>query len=308
MKWIEVQVMTTQEAEEAVTNIMHELGAGGVVIKNPNDVKLLAQNDSWDYLDPSLFEENEAVKVFAYFPMASDTTDKINLLKERVVELKSFGIDIGNFEFKVSEVNEADWENNWKQYYKPLKVGEKIVIKPSWEEYNPEEGELIVELDPGMAFGTGTHETTKMCLEFLEKIIKQGDVVFDIGCGSGILSIASGKLGAKEVYAADIDDVSVEIARQNVELNNLQNVKVFKSNLLKEFVGKADVIVANIIADVIIKLSGEVPHYLQDKGLFLASGIIKSRKEEVVEKIQNFFEILKIKEEGEWCAILARKK
>ncbi|ADH60673.1 ribosomal protein L11 methyltransferase [Thermoanaerobacter mathranii subsp. mathranii str. A3] len=308
MKWIEVQVTTIQEAEEAVTNIMHELGAGGVVIKNPNDVKLLAQSDNWDYIEPSLFEEEGNIKVFAYFPIASDTIDKINILKDRIVELKSFGIDIGNFDLKVSEVDEEDWANNWKQYYKPLKIGKKIVIKPSWEEYVSQGEEIIIELDPGMAFGTGTHETTKMCLELLEEIVMPESIVFDIGCGSGILSIASGKLGAKEVYAADIDEVSVEVARQNVELNNLQNVKVFKSDLLNEFDGKADIIVANIIADVIIKLSTEVPKYLKEEGLFLASGIIKSRKKEVMEKIQPFFEILQIKEEGEWCTILSRKK
>jgi ribosomal protein L11 methyltransferase len=308
MKWIEVQVTTTQEAEEAVTNIMHELGAGGVVIKNPNDVKLLAQSDNWDYIEPSLFEEEGNIKVFAHFPIASDTIDKINILKDRIVELKSFGIDIGNFDVKVSEVDEADWENNWKQYYKPLKIGKKIVIKPSWEEYVSQGEEIIIELDPGMAFGTGTHETTKMCLEFLEDIVMPESIVFDVGCGSGILSIASSKLGAKEVYAADIDEVSVEVARQNVELNNLQNVKVFKSDLLNEFDGKADIIVANIIADVIIKLSTEVPKYLKEEGLFLASGIIKSRKKEVLQKVEEFFEVLQIREEGEWCAILSRKK
>ncbi|MBE3591677.1 MAG: 50S ribosomal protein L11 methyltransferase [Thermoanaerobacter sp.] len=308
MKWIEVQVTTSQEAEEAVSNIMHELGAGGVVIKNPNDVKLLAQSDNWDYFDPSLFEEGGNIKVFAYFPIVSDTIDKINILKDRILELKSFGIDIGNFDLKVSEVDESDWATNWKQYYKPLKIGKKIVIKPSWEEYVFKGEEIIIELDPGMAFGTGTHETTKMCLEFLEEIVVPERIVFDVGCGSGILSIASSKLGAKEVYAADIDEVSVEVARQNVELNNLQNVKVFKSDLLGEFRGKADIIVANIIADVIIRLSAEAPKYLKEEGLFLASGIIKSRKEEVLQKVEEFFEVLQIREEGEWCAILSRKK
>ncbi|HHW56228.1 MAG TPA: 50S ribosomal protein L11 methyltransferase [Clostridia bacterium] len=308
MKWIEVQVTTSQEAEEAVTNIMYELGAGGVVIKNPNDVKMLAQSDNWDYFDPSLFEEEDNIRVFAYFPIVSDTTDKINILKDRIVELKSFGIDIGDFELKVSEVDEADWETNWKQYYKPLKIGKKIVIKPSWEEYISQGEETIIELDPGMAFGTGTHETTKMCLEFLEEIVNPESIVFDVGCGSGILSIASAKLGAKEVYAADVDEVSVEVAVQNAKLNNLHNVKVFKSDLLEKFEGKADIIVANIIADAIIKLSSKVPDYLKEKGLFLVSGIIKSRCEEILQEIEKFFEVLKIRKEGEWCAILSRKK
>ncbi|MDI3519571.1 MAG: ribosomal protein methyltransferase [Caldanaerobacter sp.] len=308
MKWLEIQVTTSQEAEEAVTGILYDLGAGGVVIKNPNDVKELAQTSEWDYFDPSLLEEGEEVKISAYFPITADITDKVTFLKERILELKSFGINVGNVKVEVSEVDEEDWADSWKQYYKPLKVGKRIVIRPLWEEYSPKGEEIVIDLDPGMAFGTGTHETTKMCLEFLEDIIKSGAVVFDVGCGSGILSIAASKLGASRVYGADVDEMAVKIARENVKLNGLENVEIFQSDLLKNFRGEADVIVANIIADAIIRLIPDVLPHLKEEGLFLASGIIKDRFEEVKERAEEFFEIIDMKEEKEWLSILMKEK
>ncbi|AAM24213.1 ribosomal protein L11 methyltransferase [Caldanaerobacter subterraneus subsp. tengcongensis MB4] len=308
MKWLEIQVTTSQEAEEAVTGILYDLGAGGVVIKNPNDVKELAQTSEWDYFDPSLLEEGEEVKISAYFLITTDITDKVNFLKERIWELKSFGINVGNVKVEVSEVDEEDWADSWKKYYKPLKVGKRIVVRPLWEEYSPKEGEIVIDLDPGMAFGTGTHETTKMCLQFLEDIVKPGAIVFDVGCGSGILSIAASKLGASYVYGADVDEMAVKIARENVKLNGLENVEIFQSDLLKNFRGKADVIVANIIADAIIRLIPDVLPHLKEEGLFLASGIIKDRFEEVKERAEEFFEIIDMKEEKEWLSILMKKK
>ncbi|MBE3579774.1 MAG: 50S ribosomal protein L11 methyltransferase [Caldanaerobacter subterraneus] len=308
MKWLEIQVTTSQEAEEAVTGILYDLGAGGVVIKNPNDVKELAQTSEWDYFDPSLLEEGEEVKISAYFLITTDIIDKVNFLKERIWELKSFGINVGNVKVEVSEVDEEDWADSWKKYYKPLKVGKRIVVRPLWEEYSPKEGEIVIDLDPGMAFGTGTHETTKMCLEFLEDIIKPGTVVFDVGCGSGILSIAASKLGASRVCGADVDEMAVKIARENVKLNGLENVEIFQSDLLKNFRGKADVIVANIIADAIIRLIPDVLPHIKEGGLFLASGIVKDRFEEVKERAEEFFEIIDMKEEKEWLSILMKEK
>jgi ribosomal protein L11 methyltransferase len=308
MKWMEIQVITSQEAEEAVTAILYDLGANGVVIKNPNDIKELTQTGEWDYFEPYLLEESDEVKISAYFPITDDITDKINFLKERVYELKSFGINIGDVKVEISEIDEKNWEDSWKKYYKPLKVGKRIVVRPIWEEYHPKEGEIVIDLDPGMAFGTGTHETTKMCLEFLEDIVKPGVVVFDVGCGSGILSIAAAKLGASRVYGADVDEMAVKIAKENVKLNELENVEIFQSDLLKNFRGKADIIVANIIADAIIKLIPDVSFHLEKEGLFLASGIIKDRFEEVKKIATEFFEIIEVKEEKEWLSILMKEK
>ncbi|MBP2072711.1 50S ribosomal protein L11 methyltransferase [Thermoanaerobacterium butyriciformans] len=307
MKWLEVKVTTSVEAEEAITNIMHEVGAGGVVIEDPNDLKML--NDSeWDYVDPDMIVNSDKVVISAYFPLMPNTIDKVSIIKDRIMGLKEYNLDIGDFTFETSEVDDDDWANSWKKYYKPFKIGKRVVIKPSWEDYKPEENEIVVELDPGMAFGTGSHETTKMCIEFLEDNVKPNNVVFDVGCGTGILSIVSSKLGAKKVYAVDLDDVAIKVATLNVKLNNLNNVEVLKSDLLHELTGKADLIVANIIADIIIKATYDIYEKLNENGIFISSGIIKDRKDDVLDAISNYFDIIDIKEDGEWIAILSKKK
>ncbi|MBE0069530.1 50S ribosomal protein L11 methyltransferase [Thermoanaerobacterium thermosaccharolyticum] len=308
MKWLEVKVTTSVEAEEAITNIMHEIGAGGVVIEDPNDLKMLNDDSEWDYVDPDMIVNSDKVVISAYFPLMPNTVDKVSIIKDRIMGLKEYNLDIGDFTFETSEVDDDDWANSWKKYYKPFKIGKRVVIKPSWEDYKPEENEIVVELDPGMAFGTGSHETTKMCIEFLEDNVKPNNVVFDVGCGTGILSIVSSKLGAKKVYAVDLDDVAIKVASLNVKLNNLNNVEVLKSDLLHELTGKADLIVANIIADIIIKATYDIHEKLNENGIFISSGIIKDRKDDVLDAISKYFDIIDIKEDGEWIAILSRKK
>lgn len=308
MKWLEVKVTTSVEAEEAITNIMHEVGAGGVVIEDPNDLKMLNDDSEWDYVDPDMIVNSDKVVISAYFPLMPNTIDKVSIIKDRIMGLKEYNLDIGDFTFETSEVDDDDWANSWKKYYKPFKIGKRVVIKPSWEDYKPEENEIVVELDPGMAFGTGSHETTKMCIEFLEDNVKPNNVVFDVGCGTGILSIVSSKLGAKKVYAVDLDDVAIKVATLNVKLNNLNNVEVLKSDLLHELTGKADLIVANIIADIIIKATYDIYEKLNENGIFISSGIIKDRKDDVLDAISNYFDIIDIKEDGEWIAILSKKK
>ncbi len=308
MKWLEVKVTTSVEAEEAITNIMHEIGAGGVVIEDPNDLKMLNDDSEWDYVDPDMIVNSDKVVISAYFPLMPNTVDKVSIIKDRIMGLKEYNLDIGDFTFETSEVDDNDWANSWKKYYKPFKIGKRVVIKPSWEDYTPLENDIVVELDPGMAFGTGSHETTKMCIEFLEDNVKPNDVVFDVGCGTGILSIVSSKLGAKKVYAVDLDDVAIKVASLNVKLNNLNNVEVLKSDLLHELTGKADLIVANIIADIIIKATYDIHEKLNENGIFISSGIIKDRKDDVLDAISKYFDIIDIKEDGEWIAILSRKK
>lgn len=308
MKWLEVKVTTSVEAEEAITNIMHEVGAGGVVIEDPNDLKMLNDDSEWDYVDPDMIVNTDKVVISAYFPLMPNTIDKVSIIKDRIMGLKEYNLDIGDFTFETSEVDDDDWANSWKKYYKPFKIGKRVVIKPTWEDYKPEENEIVVELDPGMAFGTGSHETTKMCIEFLEDNVKPNDVVFDVGCGTGILSIVSSKLGAKKVYAVDLDDVAIKVATLNVKLNDLNNVEVLKSDLLHELTGKADLIVANIIADIIIKATYDIYEKLDENGIFISSGIIKDRKDDVLDAISKYFDIIDIKEDGEWIAILSKKK
>ncbi|MDI3310595.1 MAG: 50S ribosomal protein L11 methyltransferase [Thermoanaerobacterium sp.] len=308
MKWLEVKVTTSVEAEEAITNIMHEVGAGGVVIEDPNDLKMLNDSNEWDYVDPDMIVNSDKVVISAYFPLTPNTIDKLSIIKDRIIGLKEYNLDIGNFTFETTEVDDEDWANSWKKYYKTFKIGKRVVIKPSWEDYKPEENEIVVELDPGMAFGTGSHETTKMCIEFLEDNVKSGDTVFDVGCGTGILSIVSSKLGAKKVFAVDVDEVALKVASTNVKLNKLDNIEVLKSDLLKELNGEADLIVANIIADIIIKATFDIHEKLKENGLFISSGIIKDRKDDVLNAISEYFDIIEIKEDGEWVAILSRKK
>jgi ribosomal protein L11 methyltransferase len=212
--------------------------------------------------------------------------------------------------YSIKDVFEEDWANAWKQYYKPIKIGNKIVIKPTWEDYKAEPGDLVIEMDPGMAFGTGTHETTMMCIKFLEKYVKPDSVVFDVGSGSGILGISAAKLGAKHVECVDIDKVACKVAKENAEHNNVVGKLEVKCGSLLEVISeKADVIVANIIADIIIGFTPDVWKALNPKGIFISSGIIRDRRDEVLDKISSSgFEVIEVMEMGEWCAIAAGRK
>lgn len=310
MKWIEVQVKTTTEAEEAVANILYEAGVGGLAIEDPNDVLAFTQNeDSWDYIDPSLLNHVfEGIIIKAYFPESADLLDKIELIKQNIEKIPQYNLDKGLGEVTVSEVDEKDWAETWKKYYKPKKVGEKIVIVPTWEEYERKGEDIIVELDPGMAFGTGTHETTTMCIRQLEKYIKPEHTVFDIGCGSGILSIVSAKLGAKKVIAVDIDEVPIRVSKENIELNSVSDiVDVRRGNLLDVVDEKADLVVSNIIAEVIVELSKDIVNYLNPNGIFIASGIITEKKDMVKDALEKEgFNILQIDVINDWACIISK--
>lgn len=313
-RWVEITVNTSHEAVEAVTAIFSECGIRSVSIEDPADIiNRDVTPDDWDYIEESLLpKDNGEVKVKGYV-MCNEgmCSEKINTLVRKIQDLidklGNYGIDKGKGSVSRRLVREEDWANLWKKYYKPFKIGEHIVIKPSWESYEPEDGDIIIELDPGMAFGTGSHETTRMCIEFLQEYIKHGFTVYDIGCGSGILSIASSKLGAKKVVGIDIDEVALKSSVENVKRSKAANVEIKRGNLLDLVYSKANIIVANIIADVIINLNREVPKFLESGGIFICSGIINERLEDVKNSLDdNGFEIMKIKKMGEWAAIAAR--
>lgn len=200
--------------------------------------------------------------------------------------------------------------DNWKKYFKPFKIGNNIIIKPSWEEYEEQTEDIIIDIDPGMAFGTGTHETTSLCIEALEEHVKKGDTVFDIGCGSGILSIVGAKLGATNLVAIDLDPACVRISKENIENNDLSDkVDVRHGDLLEVLEGKADVIVANIIAEAILSISSTVKDYLKDGGIFISSGIILDKRDSVLKSLKdNGFKIEEIKTQGEWVCIISSKE
>ena len=290
MNWIEVTIKTTTEAVEAITNILDNERTGGVIIEDPKDFLFQKKNElDWDYVEEEVFNKSgqEGVLIKTYISEERNVMEVIGNIKQKVLGLKEFGIDIGEGSVSLGQVKEEDWANEWKKYYKPTKVGQKIVVKPTWEEYEEQEGDLIIELDPGMAFGTGTHETTSMCIRELEKYVDETKRVFDIGCGSGILAIAAAKLGAKEVVAGDLDEVAVKVSKENCEENNVSDKVIVKHGSLFEVVeGKADVIVANIIADIIKILAKDVSKFLTEDGVFISSGIILAKIDEVVEALE----------------------
>lgn len=314
MKWIEVQVKTTSEAVEVVSNILYEVGAGGLAIEDPNDIEALANSKSeeaWDFIDSSLFQNRfEGVIVKAYFPESENLVEKIEIIKQNIDLISTYDLDKGLGEVTLSEVYEKDWEHAWKKYYKPTKVGEKIVVKPSWEDYEKKDGEIILELDPGMAFGTGTHETTAMCIKSLEKYVKEDDIVLDIGCGSGILSIAAAKLNAKKAIGVDLDELAVKVSNQNKNINNVEDiVDIRHGNLLDVVPEKADVVVANIIAEVVVILAEDVSKCLKKDAVFISSGIILEKIEKVKEGLlENGLEVVDVVTMGEWACIVSKLK
>ena len=313
MKWTEVLIKVDPQAVEAVTDILYGLGAQGVAIDEPVDVQKLREDELyWDYIDEKLLEnDTEETKIMAYFSEEeTNLPEKIAVIKEKIRNLTEFGLSIGSGTVELSNVNQEDWESAWKQYFKPVHVTDRIVVKPEWEEYSPQEGEIVIEIDPGMAFGTGTHETTSMCINQIEKNLKAGDRVIDIGSGSGILSMASVLLGAEKATGVDLDPVAVRVALENVELNNLQDkIEILHGNLTDVIREKADIVVANIMADIILILLEDVRAFIKDDGLFISSGIIQEKRAAVEARLlEKNFRIVEVETKGEWCAITAQKK
>ena len=313
MKWTEVLIKVAPQAVEAVTDILYGLGAQGVAIDEPVDVQKLREDELyWDYIDEKLLEnDTEETKIMAYFSEEeTNLPEKIAVIKEKIRNLTEFGLSIGSGTVELSNVNQEDWESAWKQYFKPVHVTDRIVVKPEWEEYSPQEGEIVIEIDPGMAFGTGTHETTSMCINQIEKNLKEGDRVIDIGSGSGILSMAAVLLGAEKATGVDLDPVAVRVALENVELNNLQDkIDILHGNLTDVIREKADIVVANIMADIILMLLEDVREFIKDDGLFISSGIIQEKRAAVEARLlEKNFSIVEVETKGEWCAITAQKK
>ncbi len=282
MQWTEVNVQVTHEAVEVVADILTAAGTSGVAIEDPQLINNLRNSGTWELCDIPEQENTEIVTVSAYYADDEKLQDR---LKQIESELAAVEERIGSFRFgniRFRSLSEKDWANEWKQYFHVTHVGESLVIKPSWEEYTPKEGEHVIKIDPGMAFGTGTHHTTNMCMARLEKVLPANAEVFDVGTGSGILAIAAALLGAKSVKAVDIDAVAVRVARENIADNGLEDkIEVNEGDLLRGTEGQADVIIANIIADIIIMLLKDIPGKLKDDGIFLASGIISDRRADV---------------------------
>jgi ribosomal protein L11 methyltransferase len=311
MKWSEISILTTNEAIEPISNILHESGASGVVIEDPFDL-IKEREDMFGeiyQLNPEDYP-SEGVLVKAYLPVNSFLGETVEEIKQGITNLVTYDIDIGENKVEISEVNEEEWATAWKKYYHPVKISDKFTIVPTWEDYTPvHSDELIIELDPGMAFGTGTHPTTVMCIQALERIVKPDDSVMDVGTGSGVLSIAAALLSAAEVKAYDLDEVAVRSARLNVKLNKVQNrVTVDENNLLNGITGQADVIVANILAEIILRFTEDAFELVKSGGYFITSGIIQPKKQQVKDSLEAAgFLIEEVMVMEDWVAIIAKK-
>ena len=252
------------------------------------------------------------VRVTGYYEVDEKLRDRIMHIESELSRIKAMdlGMDLGKLETRTHSVAEEDWTESWKKAFKPFRLGQHMVIKPSWETIENEPGDHIIEIDPGMAFGTGTHETTGMCVQLVEKYVKPGDRVIDIGTGTGILAIAAAHMGAKHVLATDLDAVAVRVAAENVKINGFGGViDVRCGDLLDVVQESGDVVIANIISDVIVMLARPVRERIADGGVFICSGISVERREDVLDALRAAdYELLDDLTEGEWCAMAARKR
>ena len=312
MDWTEISIKTSQEGADIAAQAFYEVGIPGLVIEDPDELSQLSKEEFFlDYIDESMVGTSDGTVVIkAYLSSDSSLGEKLSLIKDKINWLKNrdLGVDLGSLDIELTSVREEDWSNTWKKYYKPIKVSDRIVIKPSWETYNKKKGQVILTLDPGMAFGTGTHETTMLCMQAIDQYIRPDHSLIDIGCGTGVLSIGALLLGAKAATAIDLDGNAVEIARKNAQINKvLDRMTLVHGNLLDEIEGSYDIVVANIIADVIIELSQYVTNYIKAGGLFISSGIIHERLDEVIEQIESVGLIIeKVAKMGEWAMVVSR--
>ena len=311
MKYIELTVHTSSEASEIVSDVMWEYTSYGVTVCDHNDILALQRDSSvfWDYMDDSVAEPNEDVLVKCYFAPAE--ADKISAVMEEIRNRRALAegaIDFGTLEDTKREIDGDDWINVWKKHFRPIHIG-RIVVVPEWISYSKEGKEEVVSLDSSMAFGTGEHETTRMCVELLQDYLKEGDVVLDVGCGSGILGISAAKLGAKKCYLSDLDPIAVKSAKHNAFKSGVsEKVIVSEANLLDGSQLKADLILANITAEVLALLAPAVPDTLKEGGVLILSGIIASRLDFVKQTYAALgLQPLNERREGEWHALVYRK-
>ena len=310
MKWCEISIQTSHEAVELIAEIFRDLGASGVVIEDPELVNDYITSGKWDYTDIPIAKETEVVVEKAYLPVNGELEGRIQTLQQEIKALASRGVNTAPAVLTTAELQDEDWSDTWKQYFHTEKPGERVVIKPTWEEYAPQGDEVVIELDPGAAFGTGTHATTSMCIRQLEKLVKPGMTVFDVGTGSGILSIISAKLGAKNIQAVDYDDSVLKIVEENLEQNNVQDIiSVAQSDLMQNVHGKAELVIANIIADIIIRLFDQLGEHLEQGGTLLTSGIIEDRIEDVLAAAEaHGYGVVERLENKGWACITFKRK
>lgn len=327
MKYIEIKITTNHAGTEAVAAALLDLGITDIAVDDPADVEEIMEKKEgyeWDYIEDDVITGLDRAPVVSVFmednpesrDLARSVETKIKELRDDVKKgVYGDGVTFGELSAEVNFEDDGQWKDRWKEYFKPSAVSESIVIKPTWEEYNNPGDKIVIEIDPGMAFGTGTHPTTSMCIRAIEKYAKafknegKEDLkVLDVGCGSGILSIAAAKLGAKDVLGIDIDETAVEVAKENIALNGVSDIaSAGAGDLTKGVDYRADIVVANLMADLVMMLSKDAAKHMTCGGYFISSGILVEKEETVKEKLEEEgFNIIETAEEDEWCCIVAQ--
>jgi len=307
MKWLELKIncqyRDKELASDLVSDIFYDLGATGVVIEDPELITDMNNADRTKRTN----HQSKIVGIIGYLPVTKKTDRQIKSLKEKLEALR---INLGvNYHISYNKVDEEDWAESWKTYFFPQRITKRIVVKPTWREYIPHPGEIICELNPGMAFGTGSHPTTAMCIRLIEKYLEKGDAFLDIGTGSGILLIVAAKLGAGKLIGVDKDEIAITIAKQNLIINNIdtKRCKIVHSDLVDSIKGKYDIVCANILSEVILKLLGDIPGVLKKNSLFICSGISLQNHRIIRNSLEDYgFDITESLIEDDWVAIAAR--
>ncbi len=302
MRYVQVTVTTTSYGSDYISYLLEEYGSQGTSITDLNDVKsVLSSKESWDYVDESILSlSDERVFVRGFFDEGVD----LNGLLEKIEKIDRSLLDFGPLEVHTDIIDSLDWENEWRKYYSPIKLG-GVVVVPAWQKYDGKETQVLIE--PGMAFGTGNHETTSMCISLLQDFDLRGKTVADVGCGSGILGVTALKLGAKTCYFNDVDAQAIKSTDENLRLNGIsEGFELVCGDLV--LTDKADVVVANITADILLRLCEKLRTLLRKGGVVIISGIIHARAEEVKSEYGKYFDIIKIVKKGEWQAMSLKKR
>ena len=321
MRYIELKIHASRQGVEAVTELLMRNGITGISVEDPADLEDILNKKNeypWDYIDEEVRDRPEFEPVVrAWIEDSEEGRQLLQSLKLQIMNLKSlemegrFGwdVDFGRLYAEADTVDDGDWKNEWKKHFRPIKITDRLVVKPTWEDYSPAPGEQVIEIDPGMAFGTGSHETTRLCIQLMEKYGKPGAIMLDVGCGSGILAIGGGLLGFGRVLGIEIDPDAVKAAEENTVRNGLENTVEIRQGDLADGVDETfDLVVANLMADLVIRLAEDCIHRVKDGGVFISSGILLEKKDQVRAAVEAAgFTILEIAEEGEWCAIAAQK-
>ncbi len=314
MKWTEMTIYTSKEGIEVVSGILLSQGIDGFIVNDPDDFRQFAEenSDMWDLMDEDLYASFDAepnIKVYL-----EDTNEgkilAINLLNEisKLREQNKENI-YGRLEISQDLIKEQDWANNWKAFFRPFDVGKNLAVCPSWDTYDNVDGRIVLSIDPGNSFGSGLHETTRLCLMALEEYVEKGKNVIDVGCGSGILSVAAAKLGADSVIGIDIDESAVETSRQCAVQNGVEDkITVFCGDLTEMIKEPAEIVVGNLFAGIIVRMLADIARVLKDDGILITSGIVTDSLEDVLEGYKKYnLTIIETRSIGDWHVVIGKK-